>query len=449
MRQTRGEYKTPGGKLVGVTIMWSDPTHAEGTQHAESAQVDGDFFASVDELTIPLLKAADMTIAQCVGEGRATVDDIDAALRRLFSVHAPDALPVGIDARAIAIAAARAAGEADATGAAGAATSQHVAAPHHVVPHHVVASQHGGIVDDAPGALSEVWNRCDWGVIRDPEPLGPAMQMALDEAIAHSVACGRTAPLLRLWEWGAPAVVIGAFQSLSHEVDPDAARSLGFTVVRRCTGGGAMFVRPEHTVTFSLYVPLAFVDGLTPREAYRRCNEWVVVALRRLGLDVRFDAFNDLASPRGKIGGSAARRFPAPRVEAGAGAADAGADGAAVAVAAAADADPGCLLHHVTMAYDIDADTMVHVLRVSSEKMRDKAVQSASCRVDPLRRQLDGLADPNAPRTRGAIVDYLERFALAALPGAHEATIGEDVMADARALRDAKYATQRWTSRIA
>lgn len=205
-----------------------------------------------------------------------------------------------------------------------------------------------------------------------------------------------------------------------------------------------MFVRPEHTVTFSLYVPLAFVDGLTPREAYRRCNEWVVVALRQLGLDVRFDAFNDLASPRGKIGGSAARRFPAPRVEAGAGAADAGAG-----AGAAADAGPGCLLHHVTMAYDIDADTMVRVLRVSSEKMRDKAVKSASRRVDPLRRQLDGLADSKAPRTRGAIVDYLGRFALATLPGAHEATIGEDVMADARALRDAKYATQRWTSRIA
>lgn len=434
MRRTRGEYKTPGGKLVGVTIMWSDHTHAGETQHAEGAQVDGDFFASVDELTIPLLKAAGMTIAQCVGEGRATVDDIDAALHRLFSVHAPDALPVGIDARAIAIAAARAAGETDAKGA---ATSQHVTAPQHAV-----TPQHGGIVDDAPVALSEAWNRCDWGVIHDPEPFDPAMQMAFDEAIARSVACGHTAPLLRLWEWGAPAVVIGAFQSLSHEVDPDAARSLGFTVVRRCTGGGAMFVRPEHTVTFSLYVPLAFVDGLTPREAYRRCNEWVVVALRQLGLDVRFDAFNDLASPRGKIGGSAARRFPAPRVEAGAGAADAGAG-------AAADAGPGCLLHHVTMAYDIDADAMVSVLRVSSEKMRDKAVKSASRRVDPLRRQLDGLADSKAPRTRGAIVDYLGRFALATLPGAHEATIGEDVMADARALRDAKYATQRWTSRIA
>ncbi|MFR0558708.1 biotin/lipoate A/B protein ligase family protein [Pseudoscardovia radai] len=436
MRQTRGEYKTPGGKLVGVTIMWSDHTHAGETQHAEGAQVDGDFFASVDELTIPLLKAAGMTIAQCVGEGRATVDDIDAALHRLFSVHAPDALPVGIDARAIAIAAARAVGETDAKGA---ATSQHVAAPQHAV-----TPQHGGIVDDAPVALSEAWNRCDWGVMRDPEPFDPAMQMAFDEAIARSVACGRTAPLLRLWEWGAPAVVIGAFQSLSHEADPDAARSLGFTVVRRCTGGGAMFVRPEHTVTFSLYVPLAFVDGLTPREAYRRCNEWVVVALRQLGLDVRFDAFNDLASPRGKIGGSAARRFPAPRGEAGAGAADAGAG-----AAAAADAVPGCLLHHVTMAYDIDADTMVRVLRVSSEKMRDKAVKSASRRVDPLRRQLDGLADSKAPRTRGAIVDYLGRFALATLPGAHEATIGEDVMADARALRDAKYATQWWTSRIA
>ena len=47
----------------------------------------------------------------------------------------------------------------------------------------------------------------------------------------------------------------------------------------------------------------------------------------------------------------------------------------------------GAVLHHVTMAYDIDAAKMARVLNVSREKMRDKAVRSVVKRVDPLKSQ--------------------------------------------------------------
>ena len=36
---------------------------------------------------------------------------------------------------------------------------------------------------------------------------------------------------------------------------------LSFDVVRRCTGGGAMFIEPGNTITYSLYAPLDFVQG--------------------------------------------------------------------------------------------------------------------------------------------------------------------------------------------
>ena len=45
------------------------------------------------------------------------------------------------------------------------------------------------------------------------------------------------------------------------------------------------------------------------------------------------------------------------------------------------------MLHHVTMAYDIDADKMLDVLRIGREKLSDKGIKSARKRVDPLRRQ--------------------------------------------------------------
>ena len=47
----------------------------------------------------------------------------------------------------------------------------------------------------------------------------------------------------------------------------------------------------------------------------------------------------------------------------------------------------GAVLHHVTMAYDIDAAKMSRVLNTSREKMSDKAVKSAVKRVDPMKGQ--------------------------------------------------------------
>src|SRR3546814_1607370 len=45
------------------------------------------------------------------------------------------------------------------------------------------------------------------------------------------------------------------------------------------------------------------------------------------------------------------------------------------------------VLHHVTMAYDIDAGKMLEVLRIGREKLSDKGTTSAQKRVDPLRSQ--------------------------------------------------------------
>src|SRR5215469_16155760 len=105
------------------------------------------------------------------------------------------------------------------------------------------------------------WHEHDWRLIHD-EPQDPALHMALDDVLAREVEAGRRPPTLRIWEWSAPAVVIGSFQSLRNEVDLAAASRLGLTVVRRVSGGGAMFIDPASTITYSLYAPESLVAGM-------------------------------------------------------------------------------------------------------------------------------------------------------------------------------------------
>ncbi|WP_125967813.1 lipoate--protein ligase family protein [Bifidobacterium samirii] len=319
----RGECKTPGGKLAAVTI-------AGG-----ACRLDGDFFTDGDDAaSAALLADIERTLGAMTdavdAATDAAADAVDAAMRR----H-PDARLVGTDARAIALAWQRALAGGDAPAA--------LCAP--------------AAAAEPPDDDWRAWWRDLRPVVVIDDVRDPDEQMALDERWAREVAAGERPATVRFWRWGAPAVVVGRFQSIRDEVHLDAAQAEGFAVVRRCTGGGAMIVRPDDVITYSLYAPASFVAGVDAAAAYRRCDGWAVDALRRMGVDARFGGLNDIVSPDGKIGGAAARRFP----------------GAV-----------GAILHHTTLAYRIDADGMARILNTSAEKMRDKAVRSARRRVDPL-----------------------------------------------------------------
>ena len=176
-----------------------------------------------------------------------------------------------------------------------------------------------------------------------------AMQMALDEVLVEKVGAGHRKPTLRIWEWDTPAVVIGRFQSVTNEVDLKNAEKYGFTVVRRISGGGAMFMEAGSVITYSIYAPLDLVQGMSFADSYAFLDEWVITILKSLGIDAFYQPLNDIASAKGKIGGAAEKRLSS-----------------------------GAVLHHVTMSYDLDGDKMVEVLRVGREKLSDKGTTSAT-----------------------------------------------------------------------
>ena len=236
------------------------------------------------------------------------------------------------------------------------------------------------------------------------------MHVALDEVITKEVAAGVRPPTLRFWDWNAPLVVIGSFQSFRNEIDPEGAARHGIGVVRRISGGGAMFMEPGNCITYSLHVPTSLVEGLSFEQSYAFLDDWVMTALADVGISARYVPLNDIASDKGKIAGAAQKRFAA-----------------------------GSVLHHVTMAYDIDADKMLDVLRIGREKLSDKGTKSANKRVDPLRSQTQ------LPRDE-IIAAFLAHFE--SLYTTTRRDYSESELARAKELVETKFSSDEWTKRI-
>jgi len=252
------------------------------------------------------------------------------------------------------------------------------------------------------------WRDHDWQLINEGPRL-PLQHMALDAVLCDEVGAGRRPPTLRFWEWSAGAVVIGRFQSVRNEVDPEGAQRHHIEVVRRVSGGGAMFVEPGNTITYSIYAPLSLVEGMSFQESYAFLDQWTLEALESVGIKAWYQPLNDITSTAGKIGGAAqARRGRA-------------------------------VLHHVTMAYDIDADKMVQVLRIGREKLSDKGTTSAKKRVDPL------LTQTGLPRDQ-IIARMIEVFK--ARHGLTEGAVSADELAQADQQARERFGTEAWLQQV-
>jgi lipoyl(octanoyl) transferase len=88
----------------------------------------------------------------------------------------------------------------------------------------------------------------------DSGPNFAAYNMAVDEELLARAQAGESTPVLRLYSWDPPAVSLGRFQKLETAVDAGACKRLGFDIVRRITGGRAVF--HFHELTYSIVAPL-------------------------------------------------------------------------------------------------------------------------------------------------------------------------------------------------
>lgn len=117
-----------------------------------------------------------------------------------------------------------------------------------------------------------------WILLLEPRGRSGAENMAIDTSLlAEANRTGRA--FLRLYRFSPPCVSLGRNES-SAPYDQAAIRRLGVDVVRRPTGGGAVW--HDHEVTYAVAAPIAAFGGL--RAAYRTIHERLAVAIRSLGV---------------------------------------------------------------------------------------------------------------------------------------------------------------------
>ncbi len=231
--------------------------------------------------------------------------------------------------------------------------------------------------------------------------LDPYGNLAAEEVLLEG-----TDDIFMLWQ-NSPSVIIGKNQNAWAEVDTDFTEAAGISVVRRLTGGGAVFHDPGN-VNFTF-----ITDASDSRDIdFAPFIQPVIRALASFGIAAEADGRNDIIAGGRKISGNAQCRHRTK-------------DGRER------------LLHHGTLLYDADLTALSGSLRVNGEKLRSKGIRSVSSRVGNIK-ELGGLS-MSAGEFANCLAEYGEK-----LYGVPSSGFTEVEMRDIAALAQAKYSAWEW-----
>jgi len=122
-------------------------------------------------------------------------------------------------------------------------------------------------------------------ILRVEGPIPAALGLALEETLLRGFVEGRSGPAVLVWR-AQPAVVIGVNPKTLEEVDLDVVQELGITMLRRESGGGAVYLDPGCLV-YSVITHRATVPARA-KERYRILSSGLIELLSDLRLEPEF-----------------------------------------------------------------------------------------------------------------------------------------------------------------
>lgn len=171
----------------------------------------------------------------------------------------------------------------------------------------------------------------------------PALNLALEEYVLKHVSSDKDFLLFYINE---PSIIIGKNQNTVEEINADYVRENGIHVVRRLSGGGAVY-HDLGNLNFSF---ITNDDGKSFHN-YRKFTQPVVEALHKLGVAAELTGRNDIQVGERKISGNA--QF----------------------------ITKGRMFSHGTLMLNSEIDNVVSALKVNAEKIKSKGVKSIRSRV--------------------------------------------------------------------
>lgn len=172
----------------------------------------------------------------------------------------------------------------------------------------------------------------------------PRINLAIEEYLLNTMDVEKDSFLL--FYINEPSIIIGKNQNTAEEINTDYVDSNGIHVVRRLSGGGAVY----HDLGNLNYSFITVDDGNSFRN-FRKFTEPVVKALQSLGVNAELSGRNDLMAEGRKISGNA--QF----------------------------STRGRMFSHGTLMFDTEVDAVVSALKVSKEKIESKGIKSIRSRV--------------------------------------------------------------------
>ena len=109
-----------------------------------------------------------------------------------------------------------------------------------------------------------------------------AMNMAIDEAVLLHHLGGEAPPTLRVFGWSSPSISLGRFQSVEREILLDVCQQQWVALVRRPTGGRAVYHRDEFTYSIVIGKRFGVPSGIVAAYAY--LAQGLLAALNALGV---------------------------------------------------------------------------------------------------------------------------------------------------------------------
>ncbi|MCL1855352.1 MAG: lipoate--protein ligase [Clostridia bacterium] len=176
-----------------------------------------------------------------------------------------------------------------------------------------------------------------------------AFHFSVEEHIMRSFTSDE--PVVMIWRTR-PCVMLDNYQIPDAEIDMMYAKEAGIQVVRRSSGGGAIFT-DSGTLLFTMILPPADVRYLQ-QIAKEMIAGLVVGALNHMGIPAKAEGRNDILIEGKKVSGMAQY------------------------------VRHGRICTHGSLLYSADLETLARVLRADSDKIRSKAVSSVRSRVTNL-----------------------------------------------------------------